>query len=105
MTTTRLGGAFIKSQAFFLSEPSVLSQVTALSLLIEVLEFRRPKYLLAIALGFVTAFSGTGLMLLLVFLPVTGLRNSKAGLSALLVIVFALGLVASGAIDVSVWSS
>jgi hypothetical protein len=57
------------------------------------------------ALGFLVAYSGTGSMLLLLFLPLAGLRHSKAGLSALLVVMFALGLFATGIIDLSVFTS
>ena len=73
------GNGLIRSNGIFLSEPSGLSQVTALGILIEVLEFRRPRYLIVIALGFLMAYSGTGCVLLLLFLPLAGLRHSRAG--------------------------
>jgi hypothetical protein len=57
------------------------------------------------ALGFLVAYSGTGAMLLLLFLPLAGLRHSKAGLSVLLVVMFALGLFATGIMDLSVFTS
>jgi hypothetical protein len=98
------GPGIIKSNALFLGEPSSLSQLTALGILIEVMEFGRPKYLLVMALGFLVAYSGTGLMLLS-FLPLAGLRHGKAGLSVLLVIVFVVGLAVTGIIDVSAFSS
>jgi hypothetical protein len=44
-------------------------------------------------------------MLLLVFLPLTGLRDGRASLSALLVVMFALGLLATGIIDLSAFTS
>lgn len=94
------GSAILKSNGLFLAEPSNFSQITALGILIEVLEFRRPRYLLGMALGFLVAYSGTGLMLL-GFLPLAGLRHSRAGLSALLIIMFALALFATGVIDPS----
>jgi hypothetical protein len=68
------------------------------------MEFGRPKYLLVMALGFLVAYSGTGLMLLS-FLPLAGLRHGKAGLSVLLVIAFMLGLAITGIIDLSAFSS
>jgi hypothetical protein len=95
----------IKSTGMFLREPSFLSQITAIGILVEVLEFRRPRYLLVMALGFLVAYSGTGLLLLLLFLPLAGLRHGRAGLSALLVVVFILGLFATGIIDLSVFTS
>jgi hypothetical protein len=94
-----------RSNGIFLTEASFLSQMTALGILIEVLEFRRPRYLIVMALGFLLSYSGTGLMLLLVFLPLTGLRDGRAGLSALLVVMFALGLFATGIIDLSAFTS
>jgi hypothetical protein len=100
-----LGSGLIKSNGLFLGEPSFLSQLTGLGILIEVLEFRRPRYLIVLALGFLLAYSGTGLMLLLLFLPIAGLRHGKAGLSVLCVVMFALGLFATGIIDFSNFSS
>jgi hypothetical protein len=96
------GSGILKSNGLFLTEPSTFSQITALGILIEILEFRRPRYLLGMASGFLVAFSGTGLMLLLL-LPLAGLRHSRAGLSALLVIMFALALFLTGIIDPSVF--
>ena len=95
----------IKSTGLFLIEPSILGQITALGILVEILIFRRPRYLLVLALGFLVAYSGTGLLLLLIFLPLAGLRHGEAGLSALLVVMFALGLVATGIIDLSAFTS
>ena len=95
--------SLLKSNGIFLVEPSVLSQITAVGILIEVLEFRRPRYLLVMALGLLMAYSGTGLMLLLLCLPLFGLHNSRAALSTLLVVIFALGLFATGIIDMSVF--
>jgi hypothetical protein len=100
-----LGNGIIKSNGIFLAEPSFLSQITALGVLIEVLEFHRPRYLLVITLGFLVAYSGTGLMLLLLFLPLAGLRDGKAGLYAVLVVMFVLGLFATGIIDLSAFTS
>jgi hypothetical protein len=98
------GGSF-RSNGLFLAEPSFLSQMTALGILIEILEFRRPRYLFMIMLGFLLSYSGTGLILLLVFLPLAALSHGRAGVSALLVILFALGLVATGIIDPSAFTS
>jgi hypothetical protein len=94
-----------RSNGIFLAEASFLSQITAIGILIEILEFRRPRYLLVIGLGFLLAYSGTGVMLLLLFLPLAGLRHGRAGLSVLLVFVFALGLFATGIIDLSAFTS
>ena len=99
------GNGILKSTGMFLAEPSFLSQFTALGILIEVLEFRRPRCLLVMALGFLVAYSGTGLLLLLIFLPLAGLRHAKAGLAGLFVVLFMLGLFATGIFDPSVFTS
>jgi hypothetical protein len=98
---TRGFGGLIKSTAIFLSEASALSQITALGILVEVLEFGRPRYLVVMALGFLVACSGTGLLLLLIFLPLAARRHGRAGLSALLVIMFIVGVFATGIFDLS----
>jgi hypothetical protein len=95
----------LKSNGIFLAEPSTLSQITALGILIEVMEFRRPRYMLVMVPGFLLAYSGTGLMTLLLFLPLAGLRHGRVALSALLIFMFALGLFATGIIDLSVFVS
>ena len=98
----RLGSSsLLKSNGIFLPEPSNLSQIVAFGILIEVLEFRRPLYLFIMATGFLLAYSGTGLMVLLLFLPLASLRHSRAGLSVLLIVMFALGLFATGLIHIS----
>ena len=104
-TSASLGGGLVKSNGIFLNEPSTLSQVTALGILIEVMEFRRPRYLLVIGLGFLLAYSGTGLMLLFLFLPLATLRHDKALPYALLVVIFALGLFATGVIHLTAFTS
>jgi hypothetical protein len=93
-----------RSNGIFLTEPSMLSQITGIGILIEVMEFRRPRYLVVITIGFLLAYSGTGSLLLLLFLPMAGLRG-RAALSALLVVIFGLGLFATGTIDLSAFTS
>jgi hypothetical protein len=98
------GGPF-RSNGLFLAEPSFLSQITALGILVEILEFRRPRYLLIILLGFLLSYSGTGLILLLVFLPLTTISHIRAGISALLVSLVALALVTTGVIELSAFTT
>jgi hypothetical protein len=97
--------SYFRSNGIFLSEASILSQIAALGLLVEFLEFGRRRYLCIIAVGLLLAYSGTGLMLLLLFLPLASVRHRRAGLSALFVVVFALGLGAAGLIDISAFTS
>jgi hypothetical protein len=99
------GSSLIKSNGIFLAEPSTMSQMAALGILVEVLEFRRPRYLVLLALGLLLSYSGTGITMLLLFLPFTGLVNRRAQVPVLLVSLFALTLGATGAIDLSIFTS
>jgi hypothetical protein len=99
------GTSLIRSNGIFLSEPSALSGMAALGILIEVLEFRRPRYLILLVLGLLLSYSGTGITVLLVTLPLTALVHARAQLPALLIAFFALGLLGTGIIDASVFSS
>jgi hypothetical protein len=91
--------AHFRANGIFLSEASSLSQISALGILVEILTFRRPGYLIVLTLGFLVSYSGTGSLVLLLFLPLAGLSNDKASLPVLLVVIFALGLLATGIID------
>ena len=51
------------------------------------------------------AYSGTGLMLLLLFLPLAALRHDRALPYVLLVMIFALGLFATGVIELTHFTS
>ncbi len=99
------GSSLLKSNGIFLREPSDLTQILALGILIEVLEFRRPRYLLVMVLGSLFAYSGAGMVTLLVFLPLASLRHGKVALCVLVVGMLALGLFATGIVDVSVFLS
>jgi hypothetical protein len=95
----------VKSNGLFLSEASTLSQITALGILLEILEFRRPRYLLALTLAFLLAYSGTGTSMLLLGLPLAALVNPKAQLPAMIATLFALVLLATGFIHLSMFTS
>jgi len=99
------GSSFIKSNGIFLAEPSNMSQIAAFGIIAEVLTFRRPRYLLPLGLGLLLAYSGTGITILLLFLPLASVANPRAQLPALLVGVFALGLMATGIINTSAFTS
>ena len=99
------GSSLIKSNGIFLAEPSVLSAMAAVGILIEVLEFRRLKYLILLVLGLLLSYSGTGITILLVTLPLTALFYGRAPLPVLVVAFFALILLGTGIIDASVFTS
>jgi hypothetical protein len=56
-------------------------------------------------LGFLVAYSGSGLMVLLLFLPLASLRHDKALPYSLFIGIFALGLFATGIIDLTKFTS
>jgi hypothetical protein len=97
--------AGVKSNGIFLLEASYMSQIGALGILVEILEFRRPRYLLVLTLAFLLAYSGTGLSILLLCLPLAVLVNRKAQLPAIVASLFALVLFATGFIDLSMFTS
>jgi len=97
------GSSLIKSNGIFLAEPSTLSLVTALGILIELLEFGRSRYLFFLAFGYLLSYSGTGLMMLVVFLPLASLVRGKALQYTLLLPIFVFGLAIAGVVDLSVF--
>lgn len=60
-------GEIYKSNGFFLVEPSVMSQLMAMGLIIEMLAFRRPRFLGLYVAGLLLSFSGTGWLVLISF--------------------------------------
>lgn len=87
------GSPIYKSNAYFFLEPSFLSQFMALALLIEILVFRRVIVMGMQVLALACTFSGTGLLLIAVTLPIAVLFNLSnrrvvvgSGICALLVI-------------------
>jgi hypothetical protein len=97
-------GTLTKSNGIFLTEASTMSQIAALAILIEVIEFRRQCYLILLTIGFLLAYSGTGVSILLVGLPFVLMLNRKAQMSVLLVSIFAIGLLATGTIHLSAFT-
>ncbi len=98
-------GSTLKSNGFFLVEPSVMSQFMALALMIEMLVLRRLGYLAVFGAGLLLSFSGTGMIVLAVFVLVVALRLGWRGLAVAAAVVvlacLAVGLVAVLAPDVA----
>ena len=88
-----VGGLF-KSNGFFLVEPSVFSQVMALGLIIEILNFRRPAILALFALSLLLSFSGTGWIVLTGFViaAVVGMGQRGIAMAGCLLLVLGLAL-------------
>jgi hypothetical protein len=101
-----VGAAGLKqANGIFLGEASILSQMAALAILIEVLEFRRPRFLIVLTIGFLLAYGGTGASILLISLPLAFIHNRRVQLPLLLVSLFAVGLFATGVIHLSAFTS
>jgi hypothetical protein len=94
-----------KINGIFLPEASTMSQIMALGILVEVLGFRRPRYLLLLTLAFLLAYSGTGITIFLVGLPLALLANRRVQLPVLLIGFFAFGLLTIGIIHLSAFTS
>ena len=73
-------GGMNKSNGFFLVEPSTLSQMMTIALVIE-LEFFRPSWrMLVLATALALAFSGTGLVLFMAIVPLMLLTRGRGGI-------------------------
>jgi hypothetical protein len=94
-----------KINGIFLVEASNMSQMMALGILVEILEFRRPRYLLPLTLALLLAYTGTGITILLVGLPLAFLMNRRVQLPILLIGLFACVLLTIGIIHLSAFTA
>ena len=85
-------GHLLKSNGFFLLEPSIMSQIMALGLIIEVLTFRRPLYLALFVAGMLLSFSGTGWIVLASFILAATFAMGWRGMTIAIATVVVLGL-------------
>jgi hypothetical protein len=89
-------GDIMKSNGFFMIEPSTFSQVMALAIVIELLTGRRPRYLALFAGGLMLSFSGTGWIVLASFALVAGLslgvRGVLLAVGVVLLLAFTFGI-------------
>lgn len=65
-----LGGEHYKSNGVFIQEPSNMSQLLALGLIIEGVFYRRWKVIALFLFALAVTFSGTGIMVLMMVLPI-----------------------------------
>ena len=86
-------GSLMKSNGFFLVEPSVMSQLMSIGLMIEVLALRRLPYIAILGGGFLLSFSGTGGILLFVFMLVVAVRLGWRGVMVAVGLLLLIGLV------------
>ncbi len=68
---------YYKSNGFFLLEPAIFGQLMALSVIIELLFFPLSWHLVIFLVALFLSFSGTGLLLCAVFVPVLLLRRGN----------------------------
>lgn len=98
------GTWLFKSNGFFLVEPSVFSQFMAIALIIEVLYFRRTRYLVLFPAALVASVSGTGWIVMAAFLVHAligmGLQGIAVAIGTVIVAGAALGGLAFGLPDV-----
>jgi hypothetical protein len=86
-------GDLLKSNGFFLVEPSVFSQIMALALIIEILAFRRLVYLGLFVGGLLLSFSGTGWIVLGSFIVASAIGMGQRGVAIAVVTVVVLAAV------------
>lgn len=70
MNALEYEGTIYKPTAFFLQEPSNFSQLLAFAIIIEVMFFKKLWRLALYVFALIMTFSGTGILLLLVLLPI-----------------------------------
>lgn len=66
----------LKSDGFFLVEPSFLSQYCAMAIIFEIITFQRKSFLVIFFISIILSFSGTGLLLIIFCLPFI-FKNTK----------------------------
>jgi hypothetical protein len=86
-----LDSGVMRSNGFFLVEPSVFSQLMAVGLMIETLYFRRTAWMALFLAGLLAAVSGTGWLVLGAFVVQLGVGLGLRG--AVLAAALAIGLV------------
>ena len=91
-------GELMKSNGFFLVEPSVMSQFMAMALMIEVLCLRRARHLAVFGAGFMLSFSGTGGIVLGIFVLVVAVRLGWRGIVLAAAILLMVALVAGAVV-------
>jgi len=104
-TVIEAAGGLKKSNGFFLREPSFMSMLCAIALLLEYFHYRRPMRLAMLAGGMLVSLSGTGIIILLfgLFFPVRLNSLVRAvGLGAAFTVVY---LILSEVLDLSVFTN
>jgi len=91
-------GSSLKSNGFFLAEPSIFSQFMAIAVAIEVLYFRRAVFLSLFVAALFSSVSGTGWLVLAIFIVTVGVSMGTRG------ILVAAGLLVGIGLAVTLWA-
>lgn len=93
------GDTIMRSNGVFFLEPSFFSQFVGLAVIVELLGARRVSRLLLFAAALVVSYSGTGLLLVFLFLPWILMRRGNASVLFALAALAVILSMAGGAID------
>jgi hypothetical protein len=86
-------GSLIKSNGFFLLEPSIFSQFMALGIAVETLTSRRPRLLALFVAGLVVSGSGTGWLVLIAFVLSVAFGMGLRGIGIAAAVIVGFGIV------------
>jgi hypothetical protein len=93
------GDSIMRSNGVFFLEPSFFSQFLGLAVIVELLGARRVSRLLLFAAALVVCYSGTGLLLVFVFLPWILIKRGNANVALALIVLAIVLSLAGGVID------
>jgi hypothetical protein len=99
------GSPYLKSNGIFLLEPSFFSQLSAISLIVELIYFHRLNRVMLLTLALAVAYSGTGLVILAVVVPALLITQGRFDLVLLLGAAAALLGVAAGVLHLGIFAA
>jgi len=105
MNPLTYGSSIIKSNGFFLIEPSLLSQLCAVAIVVEIVTDRSIRRLAIYAGALVVSYSGTGLILLGLVLPVFILQQRRIGLLITLAVIVGIVLLFAQQLNLGVFAN
>ena len=86
------GAGWMKSNGFFMAEPSMFSQLMAVAIAIEIMSFRRRLALLVFVIALLSSVSGTGWIVLATFLATVCVSMGRRGLLLAVTAATAVGI-------------
>jgi hypothetical protein len=94
-------GSLLKSNGFFLLEPSIFSQFMAMGLAVEILTARRWRFLSLFAAGLIVSGSGTGWLVIGAFVISVAFGMGLRGVAIAVAVIAIFGVLAAGMAVVS----